>query len=64
MMHVIEQFTTTILAHHFIRSRTGVNQMPMPMMAINTDILTEVAQTLLLFTVRGGEILRNVNAAL
>lgn len=45
LMHVVEQFTSTIFIDDLSVGRfERIYQMPMPMMQIDTDIFTEVPQ--------------------
>lgn len=42
-MHVIKEFATSVLVHNVIRPVEWINQMPMPMMQVNTDVFAEIA---------------------
>ena len=55
LVHVIEQFTSTILIDDTtIAGFERVDQMPMPMMKVDAHVFTEVPQTMFFFKIRCG----------
>jgi len=47
LMHVIKQFTAPVFVYDVQRSVERIDQMPMPMMKVDTDVLAEIADSVL-----------------
>jgi len=46
-MHVKEQFSAPVFVYDFHRSVERIDQMPMPMVEVDTDVLAEIADSVL-----------------
>jgi len=53
-MHVKKQFTAPIFVYDIQRSVERIDQMPMPMVEIDTDVLAEIADSVLEVQIVGG----------
>jgi len=51
VVHVVEELATTILVDHLSRSGGGVDQVPVPMVAVHSNILSEICQALLILAI-------------
>lgn len=47
LVHVKKQFTAPVFIYDFQRAIERINQMPMPMVKVDTDVLAEVADSVL-----------------
>lgn len=45
LVHVVEELAAPVLFDHLTRSRKGVDQMPVPVVQVDAQVLTEVGQT-------------------
>jgi len=47
LVHVIKQFTTPVFIYDIQRSFERIDQMPMPMVKVDTNVLPEIADSVL-----------------
>lgn len=64
LVHVVKEFAPAVLLHDFGRPRERVNQVPMPVVKIDAQILSEVRQPVLCLPVCGGVVTRNFDKSL
>lgn len=64
LMHVIEQFTTSVFVDNALWSLKRVHQVPVPVVEVQADIFAEIAEFVLRVQVRGGKISRYFNCNL
>lgn len=53
-MHVKKQFTAPVFVYDIHRPVERVDQMPMPMVEVDTDVLAEIADSVLEVQIVGG----------
>lgn len=63
-MHVVKQLATTVFIDRDARTFERIDEMPMPVMEIDTDILAEVSDAMLRIGVRRRPIQWNLNRRL
>lgn len=61
-MHEIKELTTTIFIHDFnILCGMGIDEVPVPVMRIHSNIFSEVSETIFRFEIRCGVISVNLD---
>lgn len=63
-MHVVKQFSAAVLIDDLRRSLEWINEMPMPVMKVNADVLPEVANSVLHVQVVGSVVVGYFNGSL